>query len=177
MLTMNEAPAPTVPVTHTTIPSELGDLTIVARGDTVVGLYFPHHWYRPDPASFGLRSDAGFENVRDQIGEYLAGERQQFEVLIATEGDQRQERVWELVRQIPYGENATYGDLARRLGDNTTPQEVGAAVGRNPVCLLVPCHRVVGAGGKLTGYAGGLARKRFLLDLEADVVGRPSRLF
>ena len=79
--------------------------------------------------------------------------------------------------QIPYGETATYGDLARQLGDGTSPQEVGTAVGRNPVCLVVPCHRVVGAGGKLTGYAGGLARKRFLVDLEAEVSGRTGRLF
>ena len=107
----------------------------------------------------------------------MAGSRRQFEVPIATGGDEYQERVWDLVRQIPYGETATYGDLARRLGNGTTPQEVGTAVGRNPVCLLVPCHRVVGAGGKLTGYAGGLARKQFLLDLEADVAGRASRLF
>ena len=96
---------------------------------------------------------------------------------VATNGDEHEERVWSLVRQIPYGETATYGDLARQLGDGTTPQEVGAAVGRNPVCLLVPCHRVVGAGGRLTGYAGGLVRKRFLLDLEAEVTGRATRLF
>jgi methylated-DNA-[protein]-cysteine S-methyltransferase len=177
MLIMNEALAPTVPVTHTTIPSELGDLTVVARDATVVGLYFPHHWYRPEPAAFGPRSDVGFEDVQDEIREYLAGELQQFEVPITTTGDEYQERVWELVCEIPYGETATYGELARRLGDDTTPQDVGAAVGRNPVCLMVPCHRVVGAGGKLTGYAGGLARKRFLLDLEADVAGRASRLF
>ena len=96
---------------------------------------------------------------------------------LATNGDEYQERVWSLVRQIPYGETVTYGDLAGQLGGGTTPQEVGAAVGRNPVCLLVPCHRVVGAGGKLTGYAGGLARKRLLLDLEAEVGRRASRLF
>ena len=107
----------------------------------------------------------------------MAGSRRKFEVPIVTGGDEYQERVWDLVRQIPYGETATYGDLARRLGNGTTPHEVGTAVGRNPVCLLVPCHRVVGAGGKLTGDAGGLARKQFLLDLEADVAGRASRLF
>jgi methylated-DNA-[protein]-cysteine S-methyltransferase len=177
MLIMSEAPAPKAAVKHTTIASELGDLTIVSRGSTVVGLYFPHHWYRPGPTSFGPSSDAGFESVADQIGQYLAGERQHFEVPIATAGDEFQERVWSLVRQIPYGETATYGDLARQIGGRTTPQEVGAAVGRNPVCVLVPCHRVIGAGGKLTGYAGGLARKRFLLDLEANVAGRASRLF
>ena len=115
--------------------------------------------------------------MRDQISQYLAGERQEFTLAVATSGEQYQERVWALVRQIPYGETTTYGGLARQLGDGTTPQEVGAAVGRNPVCLLVPCHRVVGAGGKLTGYAGGLTRKRFLLDLEAEVSGRARRLF
>jgi methylated-DNA-[protein]-cysteine S-methyltransferase len=177
MLTMNEVPAPRAAARHTTIVSGLGDLTIVGRGGIVVGLYFPHHWYRPDPAGFGPRDDAGFADVRDQIGEYLAGDRQEFEVPTATGGDEYQERVWDLVRQIPYGETATYGDLAGQLGDGTSPQEVGAAVGRNPVCLLVPCHRVAGAGGKLTGYAGGLARKQFLLDLEAGVAGRASRLF
>jgi methylated-DNA-[protein]-cysteine S-methyltransferase len=177
MLTSNDQSAPAVAVTHTTIASELGELTVVARARAVAGLYFPHHWYRPDPATFGPRGDAGFEDVRDQIGEYLAGERRHFDLPVAIAGDARHERVWELVRRIPYGQTATYGELARQLADGTTPQEVGEAVGRNPVCLLVPCHRVVGAGGKLTGYAGGLSRKRFLLDLEADVAGRASRLF
>ena len=177
MLTVDHGSLGMGAVTHSTIVSKLGDLTIVAREGTVVGLYFPSHWYQPDSSRFGTFSDAGFDALRDQVGEYLAGDRQEFEVPVATNGDEYQERVWSLVRRIPYGETATYGDLARQLGDGTTPQEVGAAVGRNPVCLLVPCHRVVGAGGKLTGYAGGLARKRFLLDLEAEVAGRASRLF
>ncbi|MGH3578792.1 MAG: methylated-DNA--[protein]-cysteine S-methyltransferase [Mycobacterium sp.] len=164
-------------MTHTVIASTLGDLTVVARKGTVVGLYFPGHWYRPDSARFGARCDVGFDALRNQIGEYLAGDRQEFEVPVATNGDAYQERVWSSVRQIPFGETASYGDLAHELGDGTTPQEIGAAMGRNPVCILVPCHRVVGAGGKLTGYAGGLARKRFLLDLEAEVEGRARRLF
>jgi methylated-DNA-[protein]-cysteine S-methyltransferase len=162
---------------HTTIASTLGDLTVVARDGAVVGVYFPGRWNMPDRASFGPRSDVGFDALRDQIGEYLAGDRREFDVRVATNGDEGQERVWSLVRQVPYGETATYGELAGQLGDGTTPQEVGAAVGRNPTCLVVPCHRVVGADGKLTGYAGGLARKRMLLDLEADVVGRARRLF
>jgi methylated-DNA-[protein]-cysteine S-methyltransferase len=177
MLTMNHGSLDTGPVTYTTIASPLGDLTVVAREGTLIGLYFPGHWYRPKSASFGVRSDVGFDALRDQIGEYLAGDRQEFDVPLATNGDDYQEGVWSLVRWIPYGQTATYGDLARLLGDSTTPQEIGAAVGKNPMCLLVPCHRVVGAGGKLTGYAGGLGRKRFLLDLEAEVVGRASRLF
>jgi methylated-DNA-[protein]-cysteine S-methyltransferase len=98
-------------------------------------------------------------------------------VPVRARGDEFQERVWDLVRQIPYGETVSYGELARQLGDGTTAQQVGAAVGRNPVCILIPCHRVVGAGGKLTGFAGGLKRKRLLLDLERDVARRSSRLF
>jgi methylated-DNA-[protein]-cysteine S-methyltransferase len=173
----NHAPALTFPVTHATIASELGDLTVVARAGVVVGVYFAHHWSRPDPAGFGSRSDIGFDAVCDQISEYLAGKRREFTVPIATGGDTRQERVWSLVRQIPYGQTTTYGDLARQMGDDTTAKDVGAAVARNPVCLLVPCHRVVGAGGKLTGYAGGLSRKRLLLELEANVAGKAGRLF
>jgi methylated-DNA-[protein]-cysteine S-methyltransferase len=177
MLTVDNGSTRAPAVTHTTIASRLGDLTVVARDGIVVGLYFPGHWYRPDPASFGPRGDAGFDAARDQIGQYFAGDRREWTVPVATNGDDYQERVWSLVRLIPYGETATYGDLAHQLGGGTTAQEVGAAVGRNPICLLVPCHRVVGAGGKLTGYAGGLSRKRFLLDLEAEVVSRASRLF
>jgi methylated-DNA-[protein]-cysteine S-methyltransferase len=143
----------------------------------VVGLYFPSHGYRTHPASFRPCRDIGFDAVRDQIGQYLAGDRQELTGPVAAKGDEYRERVRSLVGQIPYGETASYGELARQLGDGTTPQEVGAAVGRNPVSLLVPCHRVVGAGGKLTGYAGGLTRERFLLDLEGEVSGRASRLF
>jgi methylated-DNA-[protein]-cysteine S-methyltransferase len=172
METMQHATA-----THTTIASRLGELTVVARDGAVTGLYFPHHWYTPDLASFGARNDAGFNDVREQLAEYLAGHRRRFDLPVRARGDALQERVWELVSQIPYGETVSYGELARVLGDGTTAQQVGAAVGRNPVCLLIPCHRVVGAGGKLTGYAGGLKRKRFLLDMERGVARPPSRLF
>jgi methylated-DNA-[protein]-cysteine S-methyltransferase len=172
METMQHAPA-----THTTIASRLGELTVVAQDGAVTGLYFPHHWYRPDRASFGARNDAGFHDVRQQLDEYLAGARRRFDVPVRARGDEFQERVWDLVRRIPYGETATYGELARVLADGSTAQQVGAAVGRNPVCILIPCHRVVGASGKLTGYAGGLRRKRFLLDTERDVARPPSRLF
>jgi methylated-DNA-[protein]-cysteine S-methyltransferase len=172
METMQHAAA-----THTTIASRLGELTVVARDGAVTGLYFPHHWYMPDRASFGERNDAGFGAVREQLGEYLAGDRRGFDVPVRAHGDEFQERVWDLISQIPYGATVTYGELARDLGDGTTAQQVGAAVGRNPVCILIPCHRVVGAGGKLTGFAGGLRRKRFLLDTERDVAHPPSRLF
>jgi len=177
MLTVSHEPVGTGTVTHATIASKLGDLTVVARDGAVLGLYFPGHWYRPHPTSFGQCSEIGFDALRDQIGEYLDGGRRGFGVPVITNGNEYQERTWSLVRQVAYGETVTYGDIAAQLGDGSTPQDVGAALGRNPVCLLVPCHRVVCAGGNLTGYAGGLARKRLLLELEAEVVGRPTRLF
>lgn len=164
-------------LTHARIQSPLGELTLVAREGALVGLYYPHHWYGPDPASFGAYNDCGFEAVRAQIHDYLTGQRKEFDVPLRTDGGEFHERVWGLVRQIPYGSTTTYGALARELGDGSSPKDVGAAVGRNPLCLLIPCHRVVGAGRKLTGYAGGLERKRFLLDLEAEFTDRPGQLF
>lgn len=151
---------------HTVVPTALGELTLVRDADALRGLYFRHHWYLPSPVTFGVRCDDGFDEAASQLGEYLAGQRDQFDLALAPRGREFQQRVWNLVRQVPYGDTVTYGALACRLGPEVTAQQVGAAVGRNPLCVFVPCHRVVGAGGKLTGYAGGLARKRFLLDLE-----------
>jgi len=155
-----------VTTTHTVAASPIGELTLVADGGCLTGVYFRHHWYRPDPAGFGVRAGAGFAEVYRQLGEYFAGERECFDLPVDARGDEFQRRVWELVGRIPYGETASYGELARRLGQGVLAKDVGAAVGRNPLCVIVPCHRVVGADGRLTGYAGGLARKRFLLDLE-----------
>jgi methylated-DNA-[protein]-cysteine S-methyltransferase len=162
---------------YTTVESPIGDLTVVVRGSEVAGLYFPHHWTRPDPSSFGRQDDACACEVGVQLGEYFAGQRRSFDLPLYAEGSEFQRRVWELIGQVPYGVTTTYGHLALELDDGSTPQEVGAAVGQNPHSILVPCHRVVGASGKLVGYAGGLRRKQFLLDLERDVVERPGRLF
>jgi methylated-DNA-[protein]-cysteine S-methyltransferase len=158
---------------HTIVATRLGDLTIVRAGDQLTGLYFPHHWHRPDPATFGPRAGRGFDAAARQLGDYLSGTRQQFDLPLRPRGTELEQRVWALVAQVPYGDTTTYGNLARRLG-GVTPQEVGAAVGANPLCILIPCHRVIGSTGKLTGYAGGLRRKRELLDLER--AGRPTRL-
>jgi methylated-DNA-[protein]-cysteine S-methyltransferase len=151
---------------HTVLATRLGELTIVRDGELLTGLYFPHHWYRPSPASFGRRSDEGFAEVTRQLGEYLDGIRTEFGLPLDARGTGFQRTVWELIAEIPYGQTASYGDLARRLGGDADPRDVGAAVGRNPLSILIPCHRVVGSTGKLTGYAGGLARKKALLDLE-----------
>jgi methylated-DNA-[protein]-cysteine S-methyltransferase len=177
MATTSEAPAAAGTAAHTTIRSPLGDLTVVARDGAVTGLYFPHHWHRPDPAAFGRYTGDGFDEVRAQLGQYLAGQRRDFDLPVSASGSPLQELVWALISQIPYGATVSYGELARELGGEVTAQEAGAAVGRNPVSILIPCHRVVGAGGALTGYAGGLRRKRLLLDLEQDVAGRSARLF
>ncbi len=155
-------------VNHTIVDSPLGELTLVARDGRLTGVYFPHHWYRPDPAAFGPRAGTGFEAAASQLAEYFAGQRTAFELPLEAGGDAFQAHVWDLIAKIPYGQTVTYGDLARDLGGPATAREVGAAVGRNPLSVIVPCHRVVGKDGRLTGYAGGLARKRFLLDLEEE---------
>ena len=159
--------------THTTVDSPLGELTLVAEEGRLTGVYFPHHWYRPDPDTLGPRADTGFGDATAQLGEYFAGDRTRFDLAVAPRGDEFQRRVWDLISAIPYGQTVTYGDLARDVGGEVTPKDVGAAVGRNPLSVVVPCHRVVGKDGRLTGYAGGLARKRFLLDLE----GASARLY
>lgn len=152
--------------THTTIDSPIGELTLVARDGVLSGLYFPGHWHMPPPGVFGARSRRGFESVEAQLAEYFAGERTGFELETALAGDEFQARVWELIDRIPYGQTTTYGEMARELGDPALAREVGGAVGRNPLSIVVPCHRVVGKEGQLTGYAGGLERKRTLLELE-----------
>jgi methylated-DNA-[protein]-cysteine S-methyltransferase len=151
---------------HTVTTTDLGDITLVARGDTIEGLYFPRHWYRPDPATFGPRVDAGFDDVIRELREYLGGRRRRFSVPVRADGDVRQRWVWDLISEIPYGATTTYGALAAQLDASVDARQVGAMVGRNPLAILIPCHRVVGSTGSLTGYAGGLDRKRFLLDLE-----------
>jgi methylated-DNA-[protein]-cysteine S-methyltransferase len=166
--------------THTAIDSPLGELTLVAADGVLSGLYFPGHWYMPAPDVFGARSERGFERAEGQLAEYFAGERTDFDLETAASGNEFQRRVWELIDRIPYGETTTYGEMAGELGaDPTLARKVGGAVGRNPLSVIVPCHRVVGKDGKLTGYAGGLERKRQLLELEgAGVVAvAETRLF
>jgi len=151
---------------HTVVATRLGELTVIRDGGSLTGLYFPRHWPRPDRATFGARTDRGFEEMSRQLNEYLAGERSTFDLPVEARGTEFQRRVWDLITLVPYGQTTTYGDLARRLGEDVSAQDVGAAVGRNPLCILIPCHRVIGSTGKLTGYAGGLGRKRTLLEVE-----------
>jgi methylated-DNA-[protein]-cysteine S-methyltransferase len=166
---------------HAVIDSTLGELTLVADDDALTGLYFRHHWYRPSAKTFGPRvnaeSDELLARAQAQLTDYFAGLRTDFDLPTRLHGDEVQHRVWKLLTTIPYGDTVTYGELAATLADGATAQEVGQAVGRNPLSIVVPCHRVVGRNGQLTGYAGGLERKRFLLELEEPADVRAARLF
>ena len=148
---------------------ELGELTLVAVGPALAGVYFEGHWTNPDRSEFGEEvgeSDPVIAEAARQLREYLRGERTSFELATTARGSAFEERVWPLLEAIPFGETVTYGELAERLGDRGLARGVGQAVGRNPLSIVVPCHRVVGKEGRLRGYAGGLRRKRLLLDLE-----------
>jgi len=160
---------------HATVETTLGALTITARDDRITGVYFPHHWYPPTGEILGheteIASDSLLAAAATQLREYLAGDRAGFDLPITADGDEFQKAVWSHLGEIPYGETVTYGEIAGRLGDRALAQRVGQAVGHNPLSVIVPCHRVVGANGKLTGYAGGIHRKQLLLELERP---RPS---
>ena len=150
------------------VDSPVGTLTVAGHGDTVTHLRMDDqshppperdHW-RPDPTAFG--------HVADQLDAYFAGELTEFDVELDLAGTEFQRRVWEALRTIPYGETRSYGELADQVGKPGAARAVGLANGRNPVGIIVPCHRVIGADGTLTGYGGGLDRKQSLLDLERD---------
>jgi methylated-DNA-[protein]-cysteine S-methyltransferase len=162
-------------VTTPELPDAIGELTLVADDGAITGIYFPGHWTRPDRSSFGGRvdahDDAALASSAQALGEYLRGERTAFgdELVTRVEGTELEQQVWQVLRRIPRGETTTYGAIAAELGDRNLAQAVGRAVGHNPLSIVVPCHRVIGADGSLTGYAGGLARKRFLLELEGAI--------
>ncbi|MFD6054074.1 methylated-DNA--[protein]-cysteine S-methyltransferase [Agromyces sp. NPDC060279] len=166
---------------HATLPTALGELLVVADAGGIAGLYFPAHWHPPAAGSLGAGVDALADplltELARQLDDYLAGRRRDFDVPMEPAGDAFEHRVWAMLREIPFGATTTYGELALRLGDRNLARMVGRAVGHNPISILVPCHRVVGADGSLTGYAGGLERKRTLLELEGAEVVAQRRLF
>lgn len=163
---------------HTVIDSPLGDLTLIASDGVLVAIRFDGERDQPGkPSESGERDDAAFPETERQLDEYFAGRRTRFDLPLPTGDDTFQERVWALLTEIPYGRTRSYGDLARDLGDPNLVRAVGSANGRNPLPVVVPCHRVIGADGSLTGYAGGLERKRFLLALEEPGAEAAGRLF
>ncbi len=162
---------------HAVVNSPVGELTLVGRAGALAGVYFTEHVRRPEQEAFGDRDDSAFADARRQLAEYFAGSRRAFDLQLAPVGNPFQRRVWAQLMAIPYGETRTYGQLAVALGDRGLARAVGAANGQNPLSIVVPCHRVVGADGKLTGYAGGVQRKAFLLELEMPADRRPAALF
>src|SRR4051812_21858136 len=152
---------------HTVMDSPVGPLTLIGTDGALTGLYMDRRRYRPEPESFGDRDDEPFAAAIEQLREYFAGSRTEFELPLTLAGTAFQRQVWQALREIPYGETVSYGRLADRLGrPATAARAVGLANGHNPIGIIVPCHRVVGANGDLTGYGGGLDRKRALLDFE-----------
>ena len=151
---------------YTYIDTPLGPVLVQGCEGFVTGLFLPGHKGRPGPGASWQQSDAPFAGVRAQLAEYFAGARQQFDVPLRLGGTPFQQRVWRELLRVPFGGTITYAALAKRVGKPAGARAVGQANGRNPVSIIVPCHRVVGAGGKLTGYAGGTDKKQWLLTWE-----------
>ena len=151
----------------TVLDSPIGPLVLVAEDGALTGLYMntPRHAVVKDGWA-EAPDDPLFVEAKAQLAAYFARERRAFELPLAGRGTEFQRRVWDELERIPYGETRSYGELARRLGDPNASRAVGLANGANPISILVPCHRVVGASGKLTGYGGGVERKLALLQLE-----------
>lgn len=150
---------------YTTIDSPIGELLLTAEHGALTGLHFSpfaidREW-RHDPEALHAAAT--------QLAEYFAGERTRFDLELSPEGTEFQRKVWAMLQEIPYGETTTYGTLANQLGNPRTVRAVGLANGRNPIAVIIPCHRVIGANGSLVGFGGGLDRKRALLDHEAGV--------
>ncbi|NBE52707.1 methylated-DNA--[protein]-cysteine S-methyltransferase [Streptomyces boluensis] len=165
---------------HTVVDSPYGSLTLVATGGALSGLYMTDQRHRPPEESFGERvppEEEPFAETVRQLVEYFAGERTDFELPLHLNGTPFQREVWDGLLRIPYGETRTYGELAADLGRPQASRAVGLANGKNPIGIVVPCHRVVGANGSLTGYGGGLDRKRRLLDLETGGAEAVEALF
>jgi methylated-DNA-[protein]-cysteine S-methyltransferase len=139
-------------------------LTLCGEPGVLRGMWFPG---RSAPLDEARRDPAMFTDATAQLEEYFRGERTQFRLTLELTGTPFQRSVWKALREIPYGTTVSYGELAVTIGRADQVRAVGAAVGRTPVPIIVPCHRVIGADGTLTGYGGGLHRKRALLDLEA----------
>ena len=155
---------------YTTIESPVGELLLAGDGNALTRLRIQsgRRALRVDPS--WRRDDAAFTDVVGQLGEYFDGRRRAFELPLALDGNRFELRVWRTLLEIPYGRTASYGEIADRIGDPGAARAVGLANSRNPIAVIVPCHRVIGADGSLTGYGGGLERKRLLLDLEAGVL-------
>jgi methylated-DNA-[protein]-cysteine S-methyltransferase len=159
----------------TSIPSPVGDLLLTGDGHSLDTLHLSDTSQPPVALNGHQRDDDAFAEARTQLGEYFEGDRTTFELSLNPRGTPFQLRVWEALRMIPYAGTASYGEVAAVIGNPSASRAVGLANGRNPIAVVIPCHRVIGADGSLVGYGGGLDRKRRLLELEASGLTRHPR--
>ncbi len=175
------APSPRADARYAVVASPVDELTLVADGDVLVGVSFRGRAADKVAASGLPRvspdDDPLLGTVRDQLDAYFDGRLTSFDVPLEARGSVFQQAVWRLLQQIPYGTTTTYGAIAEQVGGKGRSQQVGQVVGANPIAIVIPCHRVIGADGSLTGFGGGLDRKRVLLALEEPAEVRESRLF
>ena len=153
------------------LPTPIGDLLLAGEPESLSLVGFPEGAMRHDPEPDWIYKEQPFEEVRKQLSEYFAGERTEFDLPLSLHGTEFQLQVLEELKRIPYGETTSYGDIAKRIGRPKAVRAVGAANGRNPIPIIVPCHRVIGSSGHLTGFGGGLDAKTALLRLEAENSG------
>jgi methylated-DNA-[protein]-cysteine S-methyltransferase len=150
---------------YRTIDSPIGPLALAGRGRVLTNLRMLNQTHEPNRKDW-VPDDRAFPDVVEQLEAYFARERTDFDLELGLEGSEFQRRVWQALLTIPYGETRSYGQVAEQIGATGSARAVGLANGRNPIAIVVPCHRVIGASGNLTGYGGGLDRKRSLLELE-----------
>jgi methylated-DNA-[protein]-cysteine S-methyltransferase len=155
---------------YTTVESPIGELLLLGERGVLHGLHMQDGLRPTRVRSDWVRRDDAFGDVRAQLREYFAGERTAFDLRLHMDGGAFQRTVWHALTEIPYGDTISYGELARRIGRPDLARAVGTANGQNPIAVIVPCHRVIGANGKLVGYGGGLDNKRRLLELEQGVL-------
>jgi methylated-DNA-[protein]-cysteine S-methyltransferase len=150
---------------YRTIDSPIGPLALAGRGQLLTNLRMVNQTYEPNRTNW-VPDDRAFPDAVQQLEAYFAGERTDFDLELSLAGSEFQRRVWQALPTIPYGETRSYGEIAEQIGASGAARAVGLANGRNPIAIIVPCHRVIGASGSLTGYGGGLERKQSLLELE-----------
>jgi methylated-DNA-[protein]-cysteine S-methyltransferase len=158
------------PITFSEIDSPIGKLLIYGTTRGLSGIMMTRQRHFDGKQKDWRRDDAQWSAVAKQLREYFDGKRRDFDIPLDVDGTEFQTKVWAALRKIPFGQTASYAEIARQIGKPKAMRAVGMANGRNPVSIVVPCHRVIGADGSLTGYGGGLDRKRILLDLEDRVM-------
>jgi len=163
-------------ILYRTIDSPIGPLALAGQGSVLAHLRMVDQTYEPNRSDW-VPNDRAFADVVDQLDAYFAGDRSEFDLDLALAGSEFQRRVWQALMTIPYGETRSYGQIAEQIGASGAARAVGIANGHNPIAIIVPCHRVIGASGSLTGYGGGLNRKRWLLDSERSRMSATPSLF